>query len=236
MPPHSPTSTPDIAARRRRSDDLFAEHAALAQRFKARDERHAAEMAAASSTQAEAYQAEDAAWLAWEAARSAARAHPTEPALAAADRDAEAAYQQARAAAHTAAQQASAIGKRVTEQSSQDLQQLLTLGEQARAAQNTLLDAEFAPATTSIVDTDPFARDILNRCRIAQARGGGHPLGVWSTGEQLAVALVLRDKEHLQAMDFTAQQAASRVAGDLRSGADIDAWLNDIRAALAGTS
>jgi hypothetical protein len=80
---------------------------------------------------------------------------------------------------------------------------------------------------------DAFAQDIARRCRIAQRDNGGHPRGVWSTGEQLAVALVLRDREHLDAMGYTQQQAVQRVYGGmLNPPADFNAWLNEIRASV----
>ncbi len=81
---------------------------------------------------------------------------------------------------------------------------------------------------------DEFAEDVLRRCRWAQANNDGHPSGAWSTGEQLAVALVLRDREHLAAMDYTPTQAAQRVLGGMYNPpADFNAWLTGIRTALA---
>jgi hypothetical protein len=81
---------------------------------------------------------------------------------------------------------------------------------------------------------DRFATDVLHRCRWALAHTDGHPLGAWSTGEQLAVALVLRDRQHLAAMDYTPQQAAERVAGGMwNPPADMNEWLAAIRIALA---
>ncbi|MPZ66664.1 MAG: hypothetical protein GEU83_14525 [Pseudonocardiaceae bacterium] len=80
---------------------------------------------------------------------------------------------------------------------------------------------------------DPFAADIAHRARIARAHHDGHPSGAWSTGEQLAVALVLRDARHLEAMGYTPQQAAQRVLdGMVNPPADLTAWLDGIRAAL----
>jgi hypothetical protein len=81
---------------------------------------------------------------------------------------------------------------------------------------------------------DRFATDVLRRCRWALAHNDGHPSGAWSTGEQLAVALVLRDHQCLAAMDYTPQEAAQRVAGGMWSPpADMNKWLAAIRTALA---
>ncbi len=80
---------------------------------------------------------------------------------------------------------------------------------------------------------DGFAADIVRRCRWAQQHNDGHPWGVWSTGEQLAVALVLRDRTHLEQMGYTVQQAAQRVHGGMASPpSDFAGWLDGIRAAL----
>src|SRR5258706_12929322 len=80
---------------------------------------------------------------------------------------------------------------------------------------------------------DEFAADVLRRCRWAQAHNGGHPSCAWSTGEQLAVALVLGDREHLTGMDYTPTQAAQRVLGGMANPpTDINAWLAAIRTGL----
>lgn len=80
---------------------------------------------------------------------------------------------------------------------------------------------------------DEFAADTLDRCRWAQRHHGGHPSLAWSTGEQLAVALVLRDRTHLDEMGYTAQEAAQRVHdGMAMPPADFNAWLEGIRAEL----
>lgn len=80
---------------------------------------------------------------------------------------------------------------------------------------------------------DGFARDILNRCRVARRHYDGHPNTAWSTGEQLAVALVLADTEHLSAMGYTHDEAAASVAGRMvNPPEDIRAWVQAIRAAL----
>lgn len=83
------------------------------------------------------------------------------------------------------------------------------------------------------VTLDRFANDVLARCRWALAHNNGHPNGAWSTGEQLAVALVLRDHRHLAAMDYTVKDAAERVAGGMWSPPrDMNQWLAAIRIAL----
>jgi hypothetical protein len=78
-----------------------------------------------------------------------------------------------------------------------------------------------------------FAQDTLAHCRIALKHHGGHPNGAWSSGEQLAVALVLDDHEHLKAMGYTFIDAAERVRGGmLNPPADFLAWLEAIRTEL----
>jgi ABC-type uncharacterized transport system involved in gliding motility auxiliary subunit len=63
-------------------------------------------------------------------------------------------------------------------------------------------------------DTEPatVAADILGLARSAIANHGGHPYGGWSMREQLAVALVLEDQEHLADMGYTTEQAEQAVA------------------------
>lgn len=80
---------------------------------------------------------------------------------------------------------------------------------------------------------DAFGRDIAARCRWALAENDGHPNPAWSTGERLAVALVLRDRDHLAAMDYTLTEAARRVAGGMGNPpTDFAGWLHAIRSAL----
>ncbi|MCU1685777.1 MAG: hypothetical protein JWQ81_6516 [Amycolatopsis sp.] len=75
--------------------------------------------------------------------------------------------------------------------------------------------------------------DIVRRCRWALAHNNGHPNGAWSTGEQLAVALVLADTAHLAAMDYTASEAARRVQGGMVSPpSNMRRWLATVRAEL----
>lgn len=86
-------------------------------------------------------------------------------------------------------------------------------------------------------DTEPatVAVDILGRARSAIANHSGHPYGGWSMREQLAVALVLEDQEHLADMGYTTTQAEQAVAdGMYFPPADMPAFLTDIRAQLAG--
>lgn len=76
---------------------------------------------------------------------------------------------------------------------------------------------------------DEFAADILRRCQIALA-DDGHPYGAWSTGEKLAVALVLLDWPYLRVEGYTPAEAWARVAGGTWSPpADPRAWLAAIR-------
>jgi hypothetical protein len=81
-------------------------------------------------------------------------------------------------------------------------------------------------------ETEPAqaAADILRRTRSAIAHHDGHPNGAWSMREQLAVALVLKDREHLAAMGYTPTEAARAVAdGMYFPPADFTGWLDGIR-------
>jgi hypothetical protein len=80
-----------------------------------------------------------------------------------------------------------------------------------------------------------FTADITRRARWARDHNDGRPEPAWSTGERLAVALVLRDKTTVAAEGYTRQAAARRLAGDLGYhgyGTDVDTWLREIRAAI----
>jgi hypothetical protein len=78
---------------------------------------------------------------------------------------------------------------------------------------------------------DESTADIVRRCRWAVDKNHGHPNGAWSTGEQLAVALVLSDTDHLKSMDYTVPEAMERVAGGmLEPPRDFTKWLMSIRA------
>ena len=83
--------------------------------------------------------------------------------------------------------------------------------------------------------TEPaaVAADILGRARSAIANHGGHPYGGWSMREQLAVALVLDDQDHLADMDYTTEQAERAVAdGMYFPPADMTGFLAGIRTQL----
>nr|CEL19691.1 hypothetical protein [Kibdelosporangium sp. MJ126-NF4]CTQ96916.1 hypothetical protein [Kibdelosporangium sp. MJ126-NF4] len=95
-----------------------------------------------------------------------------------------------------------------------------------------LLRGEKSKADDAAV-LDEFARDILGRCRIAIRDYGGRVNPAWSTGEKLAVALVLRDKATVDEMGYSVREAAERVAGGMWSPPrDMKAWLDTIRVRL----
>jgi hypothetical protein len=74
---------------------------------------------------------------------------------------------------------------------------------------------------------------LVQRCWWALVHHQGHPCPDWSGAQQLAVALVLRDRGYLAAMGYTPQQAAGRVLEDMADPpADLAAWLAGIRAQL----
>ncbi|HEV2451631.1 MAG TPA: hypothetical protein VGS62_06875 [Streptosporangiaceae bacterium] len=89
---------------------------------------------------------------------------------------------------------------------------------------------------------DDFAKDIAAKARWALIHNDGWPKAAWSTGERLAVALVLDDPAAIEREDFTREQALSRLAGDVgfhitgtlraASAADAEAWIEQVRAAL----
>jgi hypothetical protein len=81
-----------------------------------------------------------------------------------------------------------------------------------------------------------MALDLVHRCRLARRTNDGHPYGTWSTGEQLFVALVLRDRDTLDAMDHTVQEAAQRMLGEFWTPSDPATflrWLEAIRVEVA---
>ncbi|MDR7299867.1 hypothetical protein [Haloactinomyces albus] len=81
--------------------------------------------------------------------------------------------------------------------------------------------------------SEEFTTAVVERCRWARAHNQGHPLPSWSTAEQVAVALVLRDTDHLAAMGYTVEQAADRVCAETQLSAfGLTGWLNDTRAAV----
>lgn len=74
---------------------------------------------------------------------------------------------------------------------------------------------------------DDFGAATARRARWVKQEGYYQ---AWSTGEMLAVALVLRDKALLKEMDYTAQEAAQRVYGGMVAPPpDFSAWLENVR-------
>jgi hypothetical protein len=76
-----------------------------------------------------------------------------------------------------------------------------------------------------------FAEDITRRARWAIDYNDGRPNPAWSTGEKLAVALVLGDRAYLDAAGYTKMQALTRLAGDI-GDTNVGAWLAYVRGAL----
>lgn len=80
---------------------------------------------------------------------------------------------------------------------------------------------------------DSFGADIRGRAQLARRRYGGHPSAAWSTSERLAVALVLRDIDHLHEMGYTVGEAEERVTSGMHTPpAGFGGWLDRIRAEL----
>ncbi len=80
---------------------------------------------------------------------------------------------------------------------------------------------------------DDFTKDIAAKVRWAIVHNDGFPKPSWSTGERLAVALVIGYPDLLEAEDATREEALSRLAGDITgSQADAEAWIGEVRAAL----
>ena len=73
-----------------------------------------------------------------------------------------------------------------------------------------------------------FAEDIARRARWAIDYNGHRPNPAWSTGEKLAVALVLGDDAYLAAEGYTKTQALTRLAGDI-GDTNVGAWLAYVR-------
>ncbi|WP_157253162.1 hypothetical protein [Nonomuraea typhae] len=81
---------------------------------------------------------------------------------------------------------------------------------------------------------DDFTQDLLRRCLWALEHNHGRPKGVWSTGEQVAVALVLGDMATLAEHGYTVRQAWQRTRYELPKPAPaMTAWLQDVRDKLA---
>lgn len=71
---------------------------------------------------------------------------------------------------------------------------------------------------------------ITEHCRWAQGHNAGHPDAARPAEEQVAVALALRDHNHLEVMGYTLEQAAAEVCEELRlTPFQLTGWLNDIR-------
>lgn len=81
--------------------------------------------------------------------------------------------------------------------------------------------------------TDDFAQDIAARARWALIHNDGWPKPAWSTGERLAVALVLDDPAAIEREGFTCEQALRRLAGDIGgTTADAEAWIERVQETL----
>lgn len=77
--------------------------------------------------------------------------------------------------------------------------------------------------------------DTVRRATRAKVENDGHPLGVWSTGEKLVVALVLWDREYLQEEMYSYAEAMDRVAGGIQvSREDLPGWLDRVRLQVEG--
>lgn len=63
---------------------------------------------------------------------------------------------------------------------------------------------------------DDMLADWMGKARLAHSLGPDEPWPAWSTGECLAVALILDDTETLTAMDYTRNEALDRLRYDLR--------------------
>lgn len=79
------------------------------------------------------------------------------------------------------------------------------------------------------------AADVLHRCRRVRELGTGSGYGAWSSGERLAVAVVLRDRDRLSQMGYSYQEAARYVYGGMvnpPAPEHFADWLAAIRLAL----
>ncbi|ASU78646.1 hypothetical protein CDG81_10590 [Actinopolyspora erythraea] len=75
--------------------------------------------------------------------------------------------------------------------------------------------------------------EITERCRWAREHNAGRPSRQWPVGEQLAVALVLRDRAWLESTNHSTETATELVCEQARLSAfEFTGWLNDIRAVL----
>jgi hypothetical protein len=84
--------------------------------------------------------------------------------------------------------------------------------------------------------TDRFGQETLKRVQYVQGHGGRWQ--PWSTSEGLAVALVLRDQEQLEAIGYSTEKAAlDRItSGMSRPPANPRAWLRVLRLAATGAN
>jgi hypothetical protein len=82
--------------------------------------------------------------------------------------------------------------------------------------------------------TDAFGRETVTRARYVLSHGGRYL--AWSTSETLAVALVLRDDERLEAVGYSTREGALRriLDGTGTPPADPAGWLATLRAAATG--
>lgn len=72
--------------------------------------------------------------------------------------------------------------------------------------------------------------DAVRRCVRAARENGWRPLGVWSTGEKLMVALVLWDRQYLEDEHYGYDEAMTRVAGGLSMDREeLPRWLDSVR-------
>ncbi|MBB3665976.1 hypothetical protein FB384_004935 [Prauserella sediminis] len=77
---------------------------------------------------------------------------------------------------------------------------------------------------------DQYFDDAVRRSVTSVRENDRHPLGVWSTGEKLLVALVLMDREYLADEGYSYDEAMTRVAGGI--GVDrgqLPEWLDRVR-------
>lgn len=72
--------------------------------------------------------------------------------------------------------------------------------------------------------------DAVRRCVQAVTENDGRPLGVWSTGEKVLVALTLWDREYLTGERYSYAEAMSRVADGIQvSRQELPGFLDAVR-------
>ncbi|WP_433221342.1 hypothetical protein ACQP00_20370 [Dactylosporangium sp. CS-047395] len=82
-------------------------------------------------------------------------------------------------------------------------------------------------------EADAAACRILALARWAGTSNRGRPDPAWPTWEQLAVALILDDVDHVTGMGYTVLHALEAIVdGMMVPPADVTGWLTDIRAQL----